>query len=252
MLKGEENCHQLLLPSGERVPYRLLRMQRKTLSVRITPAGELDVRIPHRVTLAETEQFLTSRWSWIRARRDACVSLAAPDTTLLSGSFLQWLGEPWQVQRVPLSRCQWQAENRQIWLPEVQDAVAFARACDREARRVIAAEAEQALLHYQQLHGSSCLPQAWRYRWMRSRWGSCTRHQVITLNLRLATLSPAIIRSVIMHELAHLQVFDHSPRFYSVLQPLDPAWDAHRKALLHMAREPQVLHSWQCWRAGAH
>jgi predicted metal-dependent hydrolase len=42
---------------------------------------------------------------------------------------------------------------------------------------------------------------------------------------------PEIIDGVILHELAHLKVRNHSPAFYAHLATLDPAWKVHRNWL---------------------
>lgn len=60
------------------------------------------------------------------------------------------------------------------------------------------------------------LPQL-RVRKMRSRWGSCSRAAVVTLNLELIRMPlECIVDYVITHELCHLAEFNHSPRFYEL------------------------------------
>lgn len=48
-------------------------------------------------------------------------------------------------------------------------------------------------------------------------WGSCSRQQNINLNQKLLFLSPEIMSYVLYHELTHLNVFDHSPKFWKEL-----------------------------------
>ena len=53
-----------------------------------------------------------------------------------------------------------------------------------------------------------------------SRWGSCSRKGDISLNLRLVQL-PSLLRDyVFIHELCHLDYFDHSSVFHSLLEEL--------------------------------
>ena len=47
------------------VPYRLIRSKRKTLSLQITPAGEILVRSPMRLSKREIDAFVESKQGWI-------------------------------------------------------------------------------------------------------------------------------------------------------------------------------------------
>lgn len=50
-----------------------------------------------------------------------------------------------------------------------------------------------------------------------SRWGSCSSKQNLNFSLYLMLLPRASVDYIICHELAHLVAFDHSPRFWQVV-----------------------------------
>ncbi|MBR0559821.1 M48 family metallopeptidase [Neokomagataea sp. TBRC 2177] len=50
---------------------------------------------------------------------------------------------------------------------------------------------------------------------VRSRWGSCSRTGRIMLSWRLIMCPPIVQSYIMVHELAHLQHFNHSPAFWS-------------------------------------
>ena len=50
------------------IPYRILRSNRKTLSLEITPAGQVLVRAPRRLSVARIEAFLREKEGWLRSR----------------------------------------------------------------------------------------------------------------------------------------------------------------------------------------
>ena len=60
-------------------------------------------------------------------------------------------------------------------------------------------------------------------RWVdnqRSRWGSCTvEDRAIRLSTRLRGMPEYVADYVLLHELAHLIVADHGPRFWALLEP---------------------------------
>ena len=51
------------------------------------------------------------------------------------------------------------------------------------------------------------------------------------LNRNLLFLPPELVDALILHELAHLRVMDHSARFWSLLATLDPRVLEHRARL---------------------
>ena len=61
----------------------------------------------------------------------------------------------------------------------------------------------------------------------RSRWGSCSPAGRISLNWRLVQVPSDVCDYVLLHELTHLAVANHSPRFWRTLEAVCP-W--HREA----------------------
>lgn len=57
-------------------------------------------------------------------------------------------------------------------------------------------------------------PSKIRFRWMKSRWGSCSKKGSINLNLMLKHLPFSLIRYVVFHEMVHLQVHNHRKDFW--------------------------------------
>jgi predicted metal-dependent hydrolase len=57
-------------------------------------------------------------------------------------------------------------------------------------------------------------------------WASCSHQNNISLNIRLTDLSPELIDYVLLHELVHTKIKDHSSKFWQRLEKDMP--DAHR------------------------
>lgn len=55
-----------------------------------------------------------------------------------------------------------------------------------------------------------------------SNWGSCSTQRNINLSSRLLLTNRDVIDYVIVHELSHLKVMDHSPAFWKVVEGVMP------------------------------
>ena len=55
-----------------------------------------------------------------------------------------------------------------------------------------------------------------------TRWGSASADGSIRLNWRLVHFKQAVIDYVVVHELSHLRVMDHSPRFWDTVRSVVP------------------------------
>lgn len=60
------------------------------------------------------------------------------------------------------------------------------------------------------------------------RWGSCSVDGTLNFHWRVMQLPPAVINYVVVHELAHLKVIDHSPAFWKVVANALPEYHTHR------------------------
>ncbi len=67
-----------------------------------------------------------------------------------------------------------------------------------------------------------------RFGFLKSRWGSCRSDKTITLNYHLLDLSDELINYVIVHELAHTQHLNHSPRFWVLVEKFLPNYATFR------------------------
>ena len=64
-----------------------------------------------------------------------------------------------------------------------------------------------------------------------TRWGSASVSGAIRLNWKLLHFSLPVIDYVVVHELSHLRVMDHSPRFWAVVGGVIPDYAALRRQL---------------------
>ncbi|MNJ91250.1 WLM domain protein [compost metagenome] len=113
----------------------------------------------------------------------------------------------------------------------------------KEIRHFYKREAEKLLLERVK-HWStsmSLFPSQVKFREQKTRWGSCSSKKIINLNWRLVVFPQDIIDYVIVHELAHLQHMDHSPRFWSLVEKYMDNYKAHMKVLKESQYQVEFL-----------
>lgn len=71
-------------------------------------------------------------------------------------------------------------------------------------------------------------PSCLRLRPLKSLWGSLDVRGRVSLDLALVLAPPAVLRYVLIHELCHLRVRSHAPRFWALVEQLCPDWRQQR------------------------
>jgi predicted metal-dependent hydrolase len=65
-------------------------------------------------------------------------------------------------------------------------------------------------------------------RGQRSRWASCSASGAMSFNWRLLLAPERVLDYVVWHEVCHLEIRDHSPRFWALLGSRFPGWREQR------------------------
>jgi predicted metal-dependent hydrolase len=61
---------------------------------------------------------------------------------------------------------------------------------------------------------------------LKSRWGSATKGNVINLNVNLLKASEDVIDYIVLHELCHLMIEEHSHRFWNLMYRFMPDYQS--------------------------
>ncbi len=225
------------------IEYEIRRSVRrkKTVQIRID-GGAVRVAAPSTTPDAELRAIVRARAPWILERLSEAVPEPATER-FVSGETLPYLG-----RHVPL-------------VVECGEAPAPQIRLDRRAFRIVApgnledGEREEqvrgAVVAWYAARAAERFPAGVERWWprlgcgepsrvlirdQRRRWGSCASDGTLRFSWRGMMLEPALIDYIIIHELAHLAVKNHSPDFWKLVGSALPDVQQRRKRLREAGR----------------
>lgn len=228
---------------GQLLPDYTVRVSDRARRLRLTvTAAEGLVLVVPSAWHGNPDAVVASKRAWAerslaRIAPERALYLAGPEALLPSDIELRARGERLQVEYAALNTPGRAGSAKAI---RCDDAVCVtgdiddAAACLGALRRWLAREAASYLpTRCDQLvrEMGIAAPAKIRVTGAKTRWGSCSATGTIMLSRSLMFLLPELVDTVIHHELAHLEVLDHSPRFWALLATRDPQAMAHRREL---------------------
>jgi predicted metal-dependent hydrolase len=223
---------ELSAPSGGTL--RVLKAahpRARRLRLTVTPKGAR-LSYPHGTHPAQVSAFLRQNADWLerkldemklRAKAPSPLRVGRDTTMLLRGESvpLTWAEGPYpRVERsdgavcLVLPPCGARARGVAHGL--------LASFLEAQARRDVSRWLAQYVPRLQ------AAPTALRIRPLKILWGSLDTRDRINLDLALALAPPAALRYVLVHELSHLKVRNHSPRFWRQVEALMPDYGEQR------------------------
>lgn len=213
------------------VPYRLERVRRRSIGLVITTDG-LVIRAPKWTPIYEIDAAIAERQGWIESATLRQRARLAQLAEVREGGHILFRGNklPIELREGPLETIELTEQHCTVTSPTGH--VSRIR-LDEEIKRIAKTTLPRVA---REMANAAELPlRAVRLSTARTLWGSCTIDGNVRLNFRLIQLPTALMRHVIAHELAHLVEFNHSKRFWSIVESLDPQSKTHRRAVKNYA-----------------
>jgi predicted metal-dependent hydrolase len=223
--------HELKLPSGESLHYALERRQRRTVGLKITPAG-LVIHAPKRISQSHLESLIVLKADWIRKKLNALKAQQLPEFSWQDGAQLLFLGQALTLAVRPDPRnkaVEYQPGILELAMPEPNDSALIQRKVLQWYKKQALADFARRLEIFSAKLGVA-LPKLLLSN-AKSRWGSCNSRKEVRLNWRLLQAPPHIINYVVCHELAHLKEMNHSAKFWQVVASIFPDYKSAEKEL---------------------
>jgi predicted metal-dependent hydrolase len=208
------------------IPYRIRRSDRARRARILVDGDGIEVVVPQRFPLRDVEPFVEEKRAWIERtlRRMRETEVELPPARLADGGEVPYLGERFRLvvgieRRSVREHVARRGDELRLALPP---GVTVRDALERWYRRRARAEVRPRLDAACARWGSSYTKL--QIRGQRTRWASCSSTGAMSFNWRLLLAPPAVLDYVVEHEVVHLDVLDHSQRFWILLAERVPDW----------------------------
>ena len=211
--------------------YEITRSNRKTIALKISPDGKLEVAAPANATDEAIENIVNKKKFWLyktinKIKEKASKSLKKE---FISGELFWYLGKRYRLDIT--HNCEHRGLkflHNKFVLNSYDKAKAeqlFKEFYKQKAKEKLEIQvikyAKQMGVQYQEL----------KFLDMKKRWGSCTNEGNIILNSHLIKAPMYVIDYIIVHELAHLMEYNHSQRFWNIVKTQISDFEEHKRWL---------------------
>lgn len=231
-----EGTREVLL-AGRRWSYELLRSSRRTLAITVEPGGALSVTAPLNVSVERIEEVMNRRRRWILRRTSTAAALPPPSAAKewVTGETHRYLGRQYRLKVSSGNGTSVRLVGRYlaVTVPDRTDRLAVRREVEiwyRERARATFERRLPVLLTQAAQLRLGVLPPI-TVRKLAKRWGSCSPDGRLLMNVDVVKLPLGCIDYLLIHELCHVRIPNHGPRFWRLLDRCMPEWERWRERL---------------------
>jgi predicted metal-dependent hydrolase len=208
---------------------KLIRSKRRTIGLQIRSDATLIVRAPNRARIDEIEKVVIGHRRWIYKTREKILreERSVPIRKYMEGEEFPLLGRNYKLQLT----------DSDIIALYFKDVFFLSKKYHFAAK--------QAFVQWYRLRAKNVIPQRVILYAAKSnlrygrigitnagrRWGSCSHKGNLNFSWRLVMAPIEAIDYVVAHELAHLEVKNHSSHFWSKVGSIYPEYEKQRKWL---------------------
>jgi predicted metal-dependent hydrolase len=207
------------------VPYRIRRSDRaRRVRVSVDASAGVEVVLPRRGTDRDAREAMRELGPWVE-RRLAAIARARTELGRREGA-VPYLGGELELVPEP-GRTRTHRRDGRLLVPAPGEWRPAAELWYRRAaREEIAPRLDRACAATGRRWSG-----ALSIRGQRTRWASCAPSGAMSFNWRLLLGPEPVLDAVVWHEVCHLEIADHSPRFWALLESRCPDYRERQRWL---------------------
>jgi len=211
---------------------RINRAKRKTVQIKLLAPDQLQITAPIQATLSQLETMVLTKTEWIikQAEKLEALSSITINSAVVEGAQVLYLGNAYTIVIKKAIHSEAYCYNNILSINCPSDGSCTAETVlkDWYITSAVTIFKEKTSFWAPRL---GVTPQRISIRDQKTRWGSCSSTRTITFNWRVVMAPPAVLDYLVVHELSHMLVPNHSPKFWQVVETILPDYKIHRKWL---------------------
>ena len=206
----------------------IIRSQRKTLALIVKPDGSLIVRSPLRTPEKLIREFIENHTEWIEKKQAEALAVLPPvPRQYVPGETFMYLGHAYPLEIVKEQKKSLILDGNFKLAKSAQSgaSLVFESWYRGQAKQIL----NESVNLYARQHG-------FQYKKIgitsaRTRWGSCSANGSLNFSWRLILAPMEAVDYVVVHELVHTILHNHSKRFWKQVEKIMPDYKERRKWL---------------------
>lgn len=207
---------------------KIIKSVRRTISLQISPKGELIVKAPHFISEKVINDFINEKSSWVKKALDHVNSRVVKEKSYQQGEEFIYLGKVLKLNTGNFKDISVDYEKALLNFPSVlvfRIKKELEKWYQKEAEKIIRQQVEyfskQMKVSFKNL----------RFSDTSSKWGTCFPDNSLQFNWRLIMAPLMVLNYVVIHELSHTIEKNHGKNFWGRVSFQTPAYKQHSKWL---------------------
>ena len=210
---------------NSRIVYSIKKSKRRKTSEIHVDKKSVEIIVPETKSLSEIKKMVEGKRNWI-LQRQSQLRQEKPGPTYQNNTTVPYLGKNYKLVIKLAQKSDGISKKNSRFVISLRSK----RPSKKKTKLLYESwilENSQSILHKAMVRYSRKVgvkPKKIQMKKLRSKWGSLSNDNTININLHLLKADQKIVDYIILHEICHLKIKQHSHHFWSFIEQFDPTY----------------------------
>ena len=207
------------------IVYSIKKSKRRKTSEIHVDKKSVEIIVPETKSLSEIKKMVEGKRNWI-LQRQSQLRQEKPGPTYQNNTTVPYLGKNYKLVIKLAQKSDGISKKNSRFVISLRSK----RPSKKKTKLLYESwilENSQSILHKAMVRYSRKVgvkPKKIQMKKLRSKWGSLSNDNTININLHLLKADQKIVDYIILHEICHLKIKQHSHHFWSFIEQFDPTY----------------------------